>query len=184
MTGGGRLTAVALVVFLILVAGYAYVGLSLRQTYEAENALAEALAKSGPVWQAVRSQPVDEPGPLQRQIAEAQDRVVKQQALFPKQPEVISVLDNFLALAEKNQIQIIKVEAQAVAQQETKSGVYAVARYKVVAKGSWLNVSVFLRKLAEQGEFVAMGLENLAIATGSPDGDDLSFDLLIYARKG
>jgi len=184
ITGGSRLTLLAAALFVLLLAGYVQLGMGLRQTYEGETALADSLARTGPVWQAARKQPLDEPGPLQQQILAAQEKVARQQTLFPKNAEVIAVLDGFLSLAQKQQIQVSKVEAQAVSEQKTKAGVYQVARYRVRAKGSWLSLAPFFRKLAEQGEFVAMGFENLSVVTGAPDGDDLSFDLLIYVRTG
>jgi hypothetical protein len=182
MPASGRLSTAAVLVFVLVLAGYVYVGLNLRQSYEAERALSDALARSGPVWRAVRGQPLEEPGPVQVQISAAAARVAQQQALFPRQPEVIAVLDNFLALAWMNSIQVLKMDAQPAAPQKTKAGNYAVIRYTVKARGSWVGMSMFLRRLAEQGEFAAMGLENLAITVGGADGDDISFDLVIYMR--
>jgi hypothetical protein len=182
MPASGRLSTVAALVFVLLLAGYVYVGLNLRQSYEAERALSDALARSGPVWQAVRSQPLEEPAPVQAQISAAAARVAKQQALFPRQPDVIAVLDNFLALARVHSIQVLRMDAQPAAPQKTKAGTYGVIRYAVQAQGSWLKMAPFLRKLAEQGEFAAMGLENLAVTVGDADRDDIRFDLVIYVR--
>ncbi len=182
MPANGRLSTLAAIVFVLLLAGYVYVGLNLKQAYDSERAVSDSLAKTGPVWLAVRGQPLAEPAPLQVQISAAEARVAQQQALFPRQPEVIGVLDNFLALARKNGIQVLKMDAQPAAQQKTKAGTYAVVRYSVKAQGAWQSMSPFLRRLAEQGEFSAMGFENLAIAVGGAGGDDISFDLIIYMR--
>jgi hypothetical protein len=181
MQGTGRLTILAVVVCLLLLAGYAWVGYSLRQQYQAETALLDTLNKTAPVYLALRRQPADDIEAMSRQVTEWQEKVAAQQALFPKESEVIASLDSFLALAKKNQILITNLDARAPSQQKTKAGVYQVARYAVKAKGSWFRLSIFLRKLAEQDKFVPMGFDNLAVTTG-PLGDDLSFDLLIYVR--
>ena len=88
---------------------------------------------------------------------------------------------SFLALAKKNQIFIANVDAKPPSELKTKVGTYQVARYTVKAKGGWVCLLVFLRRLAEQTEFMPMGFDNLAVST-DPLGDDLSFDLLIYVR--
>jgi hypothetical protein len=181
MQGAGRLTILAVVVCLLLLAGYAWVGYSLQQQYQAETALLDTLNKTAPVYLALRKQPADDVDALNRQLAEWQQKVAVQQALFPKESEVIASLDSFLALARKNQILITNLDVQASSQQKTQAGVYQVARYSVKAKGSWLRLSVFLRRLAEQPAFVPLGFDNLAVST-DPTGDDLSFDLLIYVR--
>jgi hypothetical protein len=182
MQGAGRLTILAVVVCLLLVAGYAWVGYSLQQQYQAESALLESLNKTAPVYLALRKQPADDVEALNRQLTEWQRKVMAQQALFPKDSERDPALASFLALARKNQILISQLDAQTPSEQKTKAGLYQVARYAVKAKGSWLRMSVFLRKLAEQNEFMPMGFENLVVST-DPLGDDLSFDLLIYLRK-
>jgi Tfp pilus assembly protein PilO len=183
MQGAGRLTILAVVVCLLLVAGYAWVGYSLQQQFQAETALLESLNKTAPVYLALRRQPADDVESLTRQVTEWQQKVAAQQALFPKESEVIAALDTFLALAKKNQIFITNLDVQSPSQQKTQAGVYQVARYSVKAKGSWLRLSVFLRRLAELPAFVPMGFDNLAVST-DPLGDDLSFDLLIYVRTG
>lgn len=181
MQGTGRLTMLAVAVFLLLLAGYAWVGYGLQQQYQAESALQESLGKTAPVYLALRRQPADDLESMSRQVAEWQQKVTAQQALFPKESEVNSALSSFLALAGKNGIFITRVDALPASEQKTKAGVYQVARYTVKAKGSWFRMSLFLRRLAEQTDFVPMGFDNLVVST-DPLGDDLSFDLLIYVR--
>ncbi len=181
MQGIGRLTILAAVVCLLLVAGYAWVGYSLQQQYQAETALRESLGKTGPVYVAMRGQPADDVDALNCQLVDWQSKATAQQARFPKQSEVNAALDEFLALARKNQIFITNVDAKPPSELKTKVGTYQVARYTVKANGSWLRLSVFLHRLAEQPEFMPMGFDNLAVSA-DPLGDDLSFDLLIYVR--
>jgi hypothetical protein len=181
MQGAGRLTILAVAVCLLLLAGYIWVGYSLQQQYQAETALQESLNKTAPVYLALRKQPAEDLESLSRQVGEWQQKVTAQQALFPKQSEVIAALDGFLALAKKNQILITRLDAQLSSEQKTKAGVYQVARYSVKASGSWFRLSIFLRRLAEQSEFVPLGFDNLVVST-DPLGDSISFDLLIYVR--
>jgi hypothetical protein len=182
MQGAGRLTILAVVVCLLLVAGYAWVGYSLQQQYQAETALLESLNKTAPVYLAFRKQPADDIEAMNRLATEWQQKVGEQQALFPTLVDRDPALASFVALANKNQILITNLDAQTPSELKTKAGVYQVARYAIKAKGSWLRLSVFLRRLAEQPVFVPLGFENLAVST-DPLGDDLSFDLLIYLRK-
>jgi hypothetical protein len=183
MQGAGRLTILAVAICLLLVAGYAWVGYSLQQQYQAETALLESLNKTAPVYLALRKQPGDDLDAMGRQLTDLQQKVKAQQALFRTEREANAALDEFLALARKNQIFITNADAKAPSELKTKAGTYQIARYAVKAKGSWLRLSVFFRRLAEQPEFMPMGFENLVVST-DPLGDDLSFDLLIYVRTG
>ncbi len=181
MQATGRLTILAVAVCLLLLAGYAWLGYSLHQQYQAEAALQESLSKNAPVYLLLRRQPADDLEALNRQLTVLQQRSAGQQALFPKETELNMALDSFLAFAGKNQIFITKLDAQPASVQKTKAGTYQIARYAVKAKGSWFRFSTFLRRLAEQDQFVPMGFENLVVST-DPLGDNLSFDLLIYVR--
>jgi hypothetical protein len=182
MPGTGRLSTAATIVFLFLLAGYGYVGYNLRQVYDGERALGDSLARSGAVWQAVRGQPLEDPAPLRLRIADAQASVTRWKALFPGDPETNDVLRSFLELAEAHGIQILKVDAKPVSQLKTQAGEYGVIRYSVQARGPWLKLASFFKKLGGQTAFAALGFENLSIVAGGVDGDDLSFDLVIYLR--
>ena len=181
MQGTGRLTMLAVAVFLLLLAGYAWVGYGLQQQYQAETALQESLGKTAPVYLALRRQPADDLESMSRQVAEWQQKVTAQQALFPKESEVNSALSSFLALAGKNGIFITRVDALARVGAEDQGGGISGSALYGQGEGELVPDVALSAPLAEQTDFVPMGFDNLVVST-DPLGDDLSFDLLIYVR--
>jgi len=174
-----RLRQISLLAFLLLLVAYALTAYLLWQQFQAQNGVTAGLATTGPLWLALQKQPLEDPEALKRQLAEAQERLAKQQARFPSDTESAAVLDKFLAVAKEHNLLILRLDTQPLAQQKTAGGTYQVARYSIQARGDMTRLPAFFRAAAQRTGPVPLAFDNLTI-TSAPGGDDLRFDLVVY----
>lgn len=174
-----RLRQISLLAFLLLVVAYAFTAYLLWQLFRAQQEVTASLATTGPLWLALQKQPLEDQETLERQLAEAQERLSKGQARFPPATESAAVLDKCLAAAKEHNLQILHLDALPTAQQKTAGGTYQVARYSIQAKGDYTRLPAFFRTVAERTGPVPLSFDNLTITAAAGD-NDLRFDLAIY----
>lgn len=173
------LRRISLLAFLLLLIAYAFTAYLLWQQFQAQNEVTAGLTTIGPLWLALQKQPMEDQEALKKQLTEAQERLAKAQARFPSDAEGAAVLDKFLATAKEQNFQILRLEAQPLAQQKTAGGTYKMARYSIQTKGDHARLPALFRTTAQRTGAVPLAFDNLTITT-SPGGDDIRFELVVY----